>query len=47
MDREPGRRSGVKGTYSERYTLNARDRGHSCGAYYTDTERYTGYAVTQ
>jgi hypothetical protein len=41
-----GRALVFKGTFSERYTLNARGQGHSCGSYYTDTERYTGYAVT-
>jgi hypothetical protein len=34
------------GTYSERFTVNAAGRAWRCGAYYTDTERYTGYAVT-
>jgi hypothetical protein len=41
-----GRALVFKGSYSVRYTLNARGRGHSCGDYYTDTERYTGYAIT-
>jgi hypothetical protein len=42
-----GRALTFKGTVSERYTVNAAGRAQGCGAYYTSTESYTGYAVTQ